>query len=44
MLMTEDKKYSHHELLEKRNLMIQNEIGDKLKRDLHILPAKIRFG
>ncbi len=44
MLMTEDKKYSHNELLEKRNLMIQNEIGDRLKRDLHILPAKIRFG
>jgi hypothetical protein len=44
MLMTEDKKYNHNELLEKRNLMIQNEIGDKLKRDLYILPSKLRFG
>lgn len=44
MLLSQDKKHTQQDLNARKTLMIQHEVGDKLKRDLHILPAKVRFG
>jgi hypothetical protein len=44
LMKTFDKKYNYNELIDRKSMMIQADINDRLRRDVLIVPAEADFG